>query len=333
MKLRIGDKVRFLNEVGEGIVSRIKDKNTVYVEMSDGFEIPCLARELVPIHTELIVDDEAENISLSPEAALADAVYFIVEPDHAFQPLVNDYAIYLFNASSFHLIFAYSVKDEEYFQTLRHGECGPYQKVLLQQVKLDFFGSYGYQKIECLLYKNTFFRAQTPIAEVLHISPDTLRRNAPVKHQEFRHPVHADLLKEDFITQKEVRQELSGDDIERLKALKETPSKQRTSRSSREQARQLEKEVDLHIEELVDDTSGMSSFEMLNIQIERFEKELDQAVAGGVRKITFIHGVGNGRLKHEIVSALKAMKNVTYQDAPYKHYGFGATQVNIHARD
>ena len=38
MKLRIGDKVRFLNEVGEGVVSQIKDKFTVYVEMNDGFE-------------------------------------------------------------------------------------------------------------------------------------------------------------------------------------------------------------------------------------------------------------------------------------------------------
>ena len=53
MKLRIGDKVRFLNETGEGIVSRIKDKLNVFVEMPDGFEIPYLASQLVPIHTDL----------------------------------------------------------------------------------------------------------------------------------------------------------------------------------------------------------------------------------------------------------------------------------------
>ena len=49
MKLRIGDKVRFLNEVGEGVVSQIKDKFTVYVEMNDGFEIPIASNQLVPI--------------------------------------------------------------------------------------------------------------------------------------------------------------------------------------------------------------------------------------------------------------------------------------------
>jgi hypothetical protein len=330
MKLRIGDKVRFLNEVGEGTVTRIKDKYSVFVDMGDGFEIPCLASQLVPIHTELIVDEAAENIGLSPEAALADAVYFIVEPDHEYQPLANDYSIYLFNASSFHLIYSYSVKDEEYYQTLRHGEAGPYQKVLLQQVKLGFFRDYPYQKIECLLYKSTFFRAQTPISEALHITPDTLHRSTPIRHQEFRRPVHAFLLKEDFATQKLVHQELTGEDIAKLKTIKEFRTTAKVSRSVREQQKLLEKEVDLHIEELVENTSGLSNFEMLNIQLERFEKELEAALTSGVKKITFIHGVGNGRLRQEITAILKTVKGVTFQDAPYKRYGYGATQVNIH---
>ena len=62
MKLRIGDKVRFLNETGEGVVSRIKDKLSVFVEMPDGFEIPYLAAQLVPIHTELIIDKDQIKI-------------------------------------------------------------------------------------------------------------------------------------------------------------------------------------------------------------------------------------------------------------------------------
>ena len=64
MKLRIGDKVRFLNEVGEGIITRFKDKETVFVEMNDGFEIPYLTKHLVPIHTELILKPEVENMEM-----------------------------------------------------------------------------------------------------------------------------------------------------------------------------------------------------------------------------------------------------------------------------
>ena len=54
MKLRIGDKVRFLNEVGEGIITRFKDKETVFVEIPDAFGIPYLTKHLLPFHTELM---------------------------------------------------------------------------------------------------------------------------------------------------------------------------------------------------------------------------------------------------------------------------------------
>jgi len=128
MKLRIGDKVRFLNEVGEGIITRFKDKETVFVEMADGFEIPYLSKHLVPIHTELILNPEVENMELELETILSDSIYFIIEPDHELPGLVSDYKFYLFNSSSYNVLFSYSVKDDEYFQTLKHGELGAYQK-------------------------------------------------------------------------------------------------------------------------------------------------------------------------------------------------------------
>lgn len=329
MKLRIGDKVRFLNEVGEGIVSRIKDAETVFVEMQDGFEIPFPVKQLVPIHTELIINKDADNIELDPEAHLTDAVYFVIEPDHEFESLINDYKIYLFNASSFNLLYSYSIKDEEYFQTLKHGEVGAYQKVLLRQVKIRFFEEYSYHKIECLLYKNSFFKAQTPIAEVLHITPHILKQSKAIKHDEFKFPVYGFLLKDEFMNQARVERELSLIDIERLKTIKEFKSKSKTSKSAREYLKSLEKEVDLHIEELVENTSGLSNFEMLNIQLERFEKELDNALNKNMKKLVFIHGVGNGRLRQEITSILRSTQGVTFHDAPYKEYGYGATQVNI----
>lgn len=329
MKLRIGDKVRFLNEVGEGVVSRIKDKQTVFVEMNDGFEIPFQASELVPIHTELIVNKDTDNIELNPEANIADAVYFVVEPDHDIPDLVSDYKIYLFNASSFNLLYAYSIKDGEYYQTLKHGEVGAYQKVLLRQVKLQFFNDYVYHKIECLLYKNSFFKAQMPIAEVLHITPRVLNEANTIKHDEFKHPVHGFLLKDEFHKVAKIEPSLNDNDIQRLKTIKEFKSKAKISKSNKEYLKSLEKEVDLHIEELIDNTSGLSNFEMLNIQLERFEKELDEAISKNMKKIIFIHGVGNGRLKQEITNRLKTTRGVTFQDASFKEYGYGATQVNI----
>lgn len=329
MKLRIGDKVRFLNEKGEGVVTRFKDKNYAFVEMPDGFEIPYIIKELVPIHTELIINSEADNLGLNPESGVADAVYFVIEPDHEMPILVNDYNIYLFNSSSYNLMFAYSIKDEAYFQTLKHGEVGAYQKILLKQVKINFFKEYSYQKIECILFKNTHYRAQIPIAETVFVNPENLNRTQLIKHHEFKRPVYAFMIKDEFIVAQNIEQELSAEDINKLKNIKEFKSSVKSSKSHKEQQKKLEKEIDLHIEELVDNLSGLSNHEMLSIQLEKVEKELDFAMANGIKKIVFIHGVGNGRLKMEIQKMLKSTRGVTFQDASYKDYGFGATQVNI----
>ena len=329
MKLRIGDKVRFLNETGEGKVSRIKDKKTVFVEMPDGFEIPYLASQLVPIHTELIIDRDAENIELNHEAQLTDAVYFIIEPDHELPALVSEYYIYLYNASSFNILFSYSIKEGEYFQTLRHGEMGPYQKMSLKQVKLSYFREFNYHKIDCILFKNAFFKAQFPISEILHLNERTFGTSKPIRHEEFQNPVFGFLLKEEFLNTREIEQNLTAEDMNRIKSIKEFKSKSSVSKSKKEHLRSLEKEVDLHIEELVPNAKGMSNYEMLNIQLERFEKELDEAMLKNMKKIVFIHGVGNGRLKQEIIAILKSTSGITYQDGSYKDYGFGATQVNI----
>jgi hypothetical protein len=50
--MKIGDKVRFLNAVGGGIVKGFKNKDIVLVEEEDGFETPALIRECIVIEPE-----------------------------------------------------------------------------------------------------------------------------------------------------------------------------------------------------------------------------------------------------------------------------------------
>lgn len=329
MKLRIGDKVRFLNEVGEGRVSAIKNKNTVLVEMEDGFEIPFPENELVPIHTELIVDKDTENMELDPDANLYEALYIIFEPDHDLPQLVGDYRVYLFNASSYNLLYTYSVMDENHYQTVKHGEAGPFQKIALKTIKPDFLKNYQFHCLDALFFKNTFYKSQAPLSHKLKITKDELIQIPKIHHAEFARPVYAFLLKEDFLVHEQVHPELNPEDIKKLLSVKERRAENKTSRSGKDYLKSLEKEVDLHIEELVESVSGLSKHEMLSIQMERFEKELDKAMENNCRKIVFIHGVGNGRLKQEIEKVLKTIKNITYHDASFKQYGFGATQVNF----
>lgn len=50
--MKIGDKVRFLSEVGGGIVTGFRGKDIVLVEDADGFDIPVSIRECVAIETD-----------------------------------------------------------------------------------------------------------------------------------------------------------------------------------------------------------------------------------------------------------------------------------------
>lgn len=63
--MKIGDKVRFLNDVGGGIITGFQDKNTVLVCGDDGFEIPTLVKDVVVIDT----DDYniAKKVSKTPK--------------------------------------------------------------------------------------------------------------------------------------------------------------------------------------------------------------------------------------------------------------------------
>ena len=49
--MKIGDKVRFLNEVGGGTVAGFQGKDIVIVQDADGFDIPVLMSECVVIET------------------------------------------------------------------------------------------------------------------------------------------------------------------------------------------------------------------------------------------------------------------------------------------
>lgn len=83
--MKIGDKVRFLNDVGGGVISGFQGKDTVLVCDEDGFEIPTLVKDVVVIetdnyniakvHTVAKKQGKAESAKATPtsvKAALAD---------------------------------------------------------------------------------------------------------------------------------------------------------------------------------------------------------------------------------------------------------------------
>jgi len=88
-------------------------------------------------------------------------------------------------------------------------------------------------------------------------------------------------------------------------------------------------EVDLHIGELMDNISGMESRDMFAFQKKYFKDCLDSAIVNNYKKVTFIHGVGNGRLKNAIIEILKQYEDLENQSASISKYGVGAIDVLI----
>ncbi len=88
-------------------------------------------------------------------------------------------------------------------------------------------------------------------------------------------------------------------------------------------------EVDLHIGQLTNSTRGLSNFDMLNLQIKTAKQKLEYAIQKKIGSVVFIHGVGEGILKEELIFLFGHYSGLEYFDAPYSKYGVGATQVEI----
>lgn len=125
--------------------------------------------------------------------------------------------------------------------------------------------------------------------------------------------IDADALKEEMYAQQ--------GDLDRLTALNTKPV-----RKGMEDA----EVIDLHAEKLLDSTAGMSSSDILNYQLDKFRAIMKEHRHEKGKKIVFIHGKGEGVLRHAIIHELNyRYRPCTYQDASFQEFGYGATQVTI----
>jgi DNA-nicking Smr family endonuclease len=86
--------------------------------------------------------------------------------------------------------------------------------------------------------------------------------------------------------------------------------------------------IDLHIHELIDDQSGLQDRTKLDIQLNHFERMMRIAGEQRVKRVIFIHGVGQGVLRNQIRTRLDSYyPDCTVRDANPREYGAGATEV------
>lgn len=137
-----------------------------------------------------------------------------------------------------------------------------------------------------------------------------------------------ELLK--MASSKAIKSELTTLSIKEALKEKEQVKKRKAVKTKAKERFEPTMEVDLHINQLVKSTKGMTNFDMLSLQLETAKRQLEFAIAKRIQKIVFIHGVGEGVLKVELEYLFGRYNNVKFYDANYQKYGLGATEVYIY---
>ncbi len=125
--------------------------------------------------------------------------------------------------------------------------------------------------------------------------------------------------------------EMKVSNIEVFRAMKDKQKGQKQKRRSvKREKTEPPMEVDLHIHKLTDTTRGLSNHDMLTLQVDTAKRQIEFAISKRIRRVVFIHGVGEGVLRTELEYLFGRYDNLSWYDADYGKYGLGATEVYIH---
>ena len=353
--IKIGDKVRYLDAVGGGVVTKFQSKDVILVLEPDGFETPVLARQVVvveptdaynfPKETPAVsktnvaqvsaeVADEEPEFVLPPyqfnerdetsEGELL-SIYLAFVPCDIKQLQTTDMDLYLINDSNYYLNFQLlsGVLD---MGIRTQNSIEPHTKLLLETVNKLALNDFEELRFQATAYKKRRFNAKPAIDISLSINPTKF-----YKLHSFRDT--------DFFDEPTLLMTLVDRDVMNF-AAQITPEALQKAMSQKEvkpanptvykKAQPEIIEVDLHAHELLDSVAGLTNGELLQMQLDKFNEVMRTHLKKKGQKIVFIHGKGEGVLRKELEKQLKLKyRTCDYQDASFQQYGFGATQVTI----
>ncbi len=331
MAIGIGDRVRFLNEVGGGIVSRIEGGKMVFVLDDDGFEVPSLISEVVLVEKKV----HDKQLDSTNEDEFIEEV--IDESEEEGNPKIllaclrnvsmpTNINLYLINDSNFYLFYTIGLIVEDQIENQFNGSIEPNTKIQLKEYSINEVDGDRYVVNIMMFRKSVSYKPKEPISYGFKFSGAKLLKDSSyVTNEYFNEKAYLNYVLKGVLEEK--LEDLTDKKFNKI--VREKESGKKVVRPKRRDDDQV-LEVDLHIHELLDDVRGLTNKEMLGYQIEKFHEVMKQNKKNKNKKIVFIHGVGNGVLKNELRKMLdRQYKWHSYQDASFKEYGYGATMVII----
>jgi hypothetical protein len=346
MKFNIGDRVRFLNDVGGGKVVKYVDEGTVVVLNDDDFEIPVPINELIPESANSYNKPAGERFLTSnqPDTRLkkADIIEKVEKNDHssafflAFVPVDqkmptdSSLKLYLVNDSNYsafaNVLVQYGSMYVSYPKTVESNT----------KIEIKLFAKNDLNDIDSITVQSVFYKKEPhkllpAVSHETKINPiKFFKENIYVENDFFDELAYLITVYDENMSNKEFP-EINVNDLKKAFLEKEFQNTVVNKKPVSKTSKSTESwEIDLHIHELLDDFSSMSPKEMIDYQLDCFRKEMQNAINERVKKVIFIHGKGNGVLKAEIRKELKTnYRKYQFQDASFQQYGFGATAVYI----
>jgi hypothetical protein len=310
-----GDKVSFINERLNGTVKRIIDKKQVLLLLDDGFEFPANINELVL--KERAGGKEQEQAKkdtsiVADEVDVSDKLYFgTLSEDTGKGILIK---AYLVNTTPHLLLFALFNTTGGIVKGIMHGVLEHSRALSVFNFALSEYEQYRNLALQAIRYVES--ADQLPAPE--HI-PFRLKQ--------------VSLLKENTMIPVIRKQGYLVNLSDLLQGLYPDPKPLKETVSSLKKPDPVPDIIDLHLEELTDSPKGMMPHAALELQMKVFQNSLEKALAQDLKQVTFIHGVGQGRLKQEIRKSLGINPFVQgFDDADHKKFGYGATIVFLKSR-
>lgn len=281
-------------------------------------------------------------------------LYYAFVPEDVKNFSKSTFACYLVNDSNYYVHYLYMSVDGQSFKLRGEGELEPNTKIYIESFALDQLNEIDRVRFQLLSFKRDKDFVAKPVCDVqfridkvkfykLHTFQPSEFFDDPallypvVKDDNVAQlkPVEADKLiyvEEDETLTKPKKGNLNNisanePSYKKLKGLESlNTSKHAQSKKSNDDLIV----VDLHAGSLLETTAGMGTADILNYQLDYFRRILEENKHNKGRRIVFIHGKGEGVLRHAIVNELRyRYKNYPYQDASFQEYGYGATQVTI----
>jgi len=348
MKFKVGDKVKFLDEMGGGVVIKLIDTKLVNIKTDDGFEMPVMTTNLMPDYRSMqeespkpymsppvakpVVEDEPEFVSeINPWGKIKEenGVYIAFEPHDQQWILTGDMDIILLNNTPYELLYNLFLKRDGIMEGVDFNSVPANSKIVIETIGRDDIEKWTSGYLQLLFHSDTPDKIYLPVHSVIDIKTSRFFKEGSYRSNSMLNSkaVIVTIIAQNAMTV------VSGSDAERKANPVIEQSKTQVIKKKQliddYRKTQGEAEIDLHIAELVDNILGMSSMDMLKLQIDTFKKVLQSAIANDYNKVTFIHGVGNGVLKNAIIKELEDYESVENRMASISKFGVGAIDVII----